>query len=80
MIQGSTVMVFATTYCPYCDRVKGLFNQLQVDYAVWDVDTMSNGDSIRAWLLDSTGQRTVPNVFIKGEHVGGCDGKFLYCF
>ncbi|KAF3671830.1 Glutaredoxin [Capsicum annuum] len=34
---------------------------------------MGDGDEVQAALLEWTGQRTVPNVFIGGEHVGGCD-------
>uniref|UniRef100_A0A7N0U9K2 Glutaredoxin domain-containing protein n=1 Tax=Kalanchoe fedtschenkoi TaxID=63787 RepID=A0A7N0U9K2_KALFE len=32
-----------------------------------------DGDDLQAALLEWTGQRTVPNVFIKGKHIGGCD-------
>ena len=32
-----------------------------------------NGSSIQAILLEITGQKTVPNVFINGQHLGGCD-------
>ncbi|RYG60254.1 hypothetical protein EON64_19440 [archaeon] len=31
------------------------------------------GSAIQAALQDLTGQRTVPNVFVNGKHVGGCD-------
>jgi glutaredoxin 3 len=34
---------------------------------------MSNGDEIQATLLQITGQRTVPNVFVNGQHLGGND-------
>ena len=34
---------------------------------------MDDGNDIQAALLDLTGQKTVPNVFIKGEHLGGND-------
>jgi glutaredoxin 3 len=34
---------------------------------------MSNGNDIQAALQQMTGQRTVPNVFIKGKHLGGND-------
>ena len=34
---------------------------------------MSDGDAIQNSLLDKTGQRTVPNIFVKGQHIGGCD-------
>lgn len=35
----------------------------------------ADGADIQAALLEWTGQRTVPNVFIGGKHIGGCDGK-----
>lgn len=34
---------------------------------------MGNGGEIQTDLADLTGQKTVPNIFIKGKHVGGCD-------
>lgn len=34
---------------------------------------MSNGGDVQSDLADLTGQRSVPNIFIKGNHVGGCD-------
>lgn len=34
-----------------------------------------DGSKIQAALLEWTKQRTVPNVFIGGEHIGGCDGN-----
>lgn len=35
-----------------------------------------DGNDIQAALAEWTGQRTVPNVFIGGQHIGGCDGTF----
>lgn len=37
-----------------------------------------DGSEIQSALEQWTGQRTVPNVFIGGKHVGGCDGKRSY--
>ena len=37
------------------------------------MDKLPEGDKIQAALLEITGQRTVPNIFISGTHVGGCD-------
>jgi glutaredoxin 3 len=34
---------------------------------------MENGTEIQSQLLKLTGQRTVPNIFVKGQHLGGCD-------
>lgn len=37
-----------------------------------------DGPQIQSALAEWTGQRTVPNVFIGGNHIGGCDGKNLF--
>jgi len=38
-----------------------------------ELDTKKNGAEIQAELLTQTGQRTVPSVWFRGEHIGGCD-------
>jgi glutaredoxin 3 len=40
---------------------------------VIELDEESEGSDIQAYLADKTGQRTVPNIFINGEHIGGSD-------
>lgn len=37
---------------------------------------LDEGQNIQEVLLEMTGQRTVPNVFVNGTHVGGCDQTF----
>ena len=46
---------------------------MSVDAKVIELDQMDNGNEIQGALLDLSGQRTVPNVFIKGKHLGGND-------
>ncbi|KAJ8904130.1 hypothetical protein NDN08_000657 [Rhodosorus marinus] len=72
-LKSDKVVVFATTTCPYCAQVKDLFNSLNLPFKSYNLNTMDDGAYIRQSLLRSTSQRTVPNVFIGGEHVGGCD-------
>ncbi|KAJ0402579.1 hypothetical protein P43SY_006818 [Pythium insidiosum] len=72
-IKSEKVLVFSKTYCPYCARVKALFEDLDVDHEVVELDERPDGSDIQEILLSLTKQRTVPNVFIKGQHVGGCD-------
>lgn len=44
-------------------------------------DYVEDGSEIQAALAEWTGQRTVPNVFIGGKHIGGCDGMiFAFSF
>ncbi|KUF93516.1 hypothetical protein AM588_10008067 [Phytophthora nicotianae] len=72
-IAKEKVLVFSKTHCPYCARVKGTLDVLDTKYQVVELDTCDDGAEIQSLLLDITGQRTVPNVFINGKHIGGCD-------
>merc|ERR1712002_537464 len=68
-----SVMVFSKTTCPFCTKIKDLFKSLGAKMEVLELDQIDNGSEIQAALLEKTGQRTVPNVFINGAHIGGCD-------
>eukprot|EP00804_Cyclotella_cryptica_P012588 CCRYP_014735-RB/>CCRYP_014735-RB protein AED:0.39 eAED:0.39 QI:0/-1/0/1/-1/0/1/0/63 len=46
---------------------------MNIPAKVIELDNMDNGPEVQAALLDISGQRTVPNVFIKGKHLGGND-------
>ena len=52
---------------------KGIFEKLGVEYKVFELDEMADGPDIQAALLTITGQRSVPNVFVNKEHIGGND-------
>ncbi len=64
------VKIYTTSYCPYCTRAKGLLTKKRVTFTEIDV---TDDEVKRAWLLTTTGQRTVPQVFINGNPVGGSD-------
>ncbi|KAG5836100.1 thioredoxin reductase 3 [Anguilla anguilla] len=73
LIDSSEVLVFSKSSCPYCVKVKDLFRELNVKYKVVELDLMDDGSGYQDMLLEMTGQKTVPNVFINKTHVGGCD-------
>lgn len=73
LIDKNRVMVFSKTTCPFCTKVKDLFKSLNIEYYAYELDLDSNGSKIQDALLEMSGQRTVPNVFIAGNHLGGCD-------
>ncbi|TYZ61891.1 hypothetical protein PybrP1_004832, partial [[Pythium] brassicae (nom. inval.)] len=73
LIQKEPVLVFSKTHCPHCARVKALFKDLKTDFELVELDEHADGSEIQDLLLELTNQRTVPNVFIKGQHIGGCD-------
>lgn len=75
LVAESPVLVLSKSYCPYCARTKKLLLQdLNVQNAVVvELDTRADGPSLQAAALELTGQKTVPNVFIEGKHIGGND-------
>uniref|UniRef100_A0A8C3AA57 thioredoxin-disulfide reductase (NADPH) n=1 Tax=Cyclopterus lumpus TaxID=8103 RepID=A0A8C3AA57_CYCLU len=73
LIDSNQVMVFSKSYCPYCVKVKDLFKELNVECNVVELDLIEDGTTYQEMLLEMTGQKSVPNVFINKMHVGGCD-------
>jgi glutaredoxin 3 len=64
------VKIYRTDFCPYCDRAERLFDQLGVDFEEIDV---TDDPETREELADRTGKKTVPQIFIDGESIGGYD-------
>ncbi|KAL9267952.1 Glutaredoxin-C2-like protein [Drosera capensis] len=73
LVSSNPVIVFSKSYCPYCKKAKNLLTELGVSFKVIELDIESDGSEIQSALAEWTGQRTVPNVFIGGNHIGGCD-------
>ena len=67
---AADVVVYVTSYCPYCTRAKALLAKKGAAYREVDV---SNDEAKRVWLAKATGQRTVPQIFINDVSVGGFD-------
>jgi glutaredoxin 3 len=65
------VKMYTTLVCPYCVRAKMLLKQRgveQIDEIRVDLDPAE-----RDTMIQATGRRTVPQIFIGDTHVGGCD-------
>ncbi|OMO59213.1 Glutaredoxin [Corchorus capsularis] len=73
IVSANPVVVFSKSYCPYCVSVKQLLQKLDASFKAIELDNESDGSEIQSALAEWTGQRTVPNVFIGGKHIGGCD-------
>lgn len=72
-VAAKDVVIFSKSFCPFCAKTKTLFRELGVDADIYELDKRDDGADIQAELKTMTGQSTVPNVFVKGSHVGGND-------
>lgn len=62
------VTIYSKTYCPYCDRAKALLKSKGVSYEEHMMD--GKPDELKA-LMEKTGLRTVPQIFINDQLIGG---------
>ena len=67
----SAVRMYTTQVCPYCVRAKALLTQRGVT-AIEEIRVDLDA-SARDQMVELTGRRTVPQIFIGATHVGGCD-------
>ncbi|MEM9304729.1 MAG: glutaredoxin 3 [Pseudomonadota bacterium] len=67
----SRVEIYTTGYCPYCHRAKAILEEYGVDFEEYDVTI--DPDGRRAMTERAEGRRTVPQIFIDGRGIGGCD-------
>jgi len=65
------VKMYTTQVCPFCQRAKMLLKQRGVDQI--DEVRVDLDPSQRDTMIQITGRRTVPQIFIGSTHVGGCD-------
>ncbi len=67
----SRVRMYTTQVCPYCIRAKALLKQRGVEQI--DEVRIDLQPEERDRMVELTGRRTVPQIFIGDTHVGGCD-------
>jgi glutaredoxin 3 len=65
------VEIYTKTFCGFCIRAKRLLDMKKVDYDEYSVDV---GGAKKAEMVQRAGGRTtVPQIFVEGRHIGGCD-------
>jgi len=69
-----TVEIYTKTFCPYCWRAKQLLESKGVEYREISVDY--GGEVREQMIVRANGRTTVPQIFIREHHVGGCDDLF----
>ena len=65
--------LYSSRWCGFCMRAKMLLDSKGVEYNEIDVDQDS---ALRAQMMQRSGRRTVPQIFIDEVHVGGCDDLY----
>jgi glutaredoxin 3 len=65
------VEIYSTLFCPYCARAKSLLERKGVNYINFDIiEDSAKREEMQA---RAGGRTSVPQIFIDGEHIGGCD-------
>ncbi|WP_294538475.1 glutaredoxin 3 [uncultured Rhodoblastus sp.] len=65
------IVIYTTATCPYCKRAKALLTKKQAAFEEIPVD--SDPQKRAEMVALAGGRSTVPQIFIAGEHIGGCD-------
>ncbi len=69
----ANIDIFTKATCPFCKRAKALLNSKN---AVFNEILIDNDPQQRENMIARTGRMTVPQIFIDGHHIGGCDDLY----
>jgi glutaredoxin 3 len=68
---AANVEIYTWSMCPFCIRAKALLDKKGVEYTEYCID---GDEAARAEMADrANGRRSLPQIFINDQHVGGCD-------
>ncbi len=67
------VRVYFSNWCGYCARARRLLESRGIDLELLDVDMQPGA---REEMVQLTGRRTVPQIFVGDRHIGGCEELF----
>jgi glutaredoxin 3 len=68
------VVIYSSPFCGYCARAKQLLGRKGVNYL--DIDVAADPGRRPEMIARANGRTTVPQIFIDGRHVGGCDDLY----
>jgi len=68
-----SVLIYSSDFCPYCIRAKALLTQKGVAFNEIRLD---GKPELRAQMVQQSGKRTVPQIWIGEQHIGGCDDLY----
>jgi glutaredoxin 3 len=65
------ILIYTTPMCPYCTRAKRLLSSKNAGFQ--EIDLWAEPQRRKEMLERAEGRRTVPQIFIDGQGIGGCD-------
>lgn len=65
------IEVYSSIFCPYCFRAKDLLQKKGVAFT--EIDVLAEPKKREEMMRRAGGRHTVPQIFIDGKHIGGCD-------
>jgi glutaredoxin 3 len=68
---AAQVEIYTWSTCPFCMRAKSLLNQKGVDFTEYVID--GDEEARDKMAQRANGGRSVPQIFINDQHIGGCD-------
>jgi len=72
-IGSNKVMIFSKSGCPFCSLAKQALDAQGIPYEAMELDKRDDGQDIQDIMLEMTGGRSVPRVFVGGKFIGGGD-------
>lgn len=70
-IDSNKVCIFSKTTCGFCNKAKQLLQKCNIEPIIYELDTLQEGQILHEHLISKTNHKTVPNIFINGNHIGG---------
>ena len=68
------VEIYSSPLCPYCSRAKKLLTSKGADFT--EIDVLQQPQRKSEMMQRAGGAHTVPQIFIDGTHIGGCDDLY----
>lgn len=68
---AANVEIYTWKFCPFCIRAKALLHQKGVTFTEYGID--GDNQARVAMAERANGRRSVPQIFINNQHIGGCD-------
>ncbi|XP_015791964.1 thioredoxin reductase 1, cytoplasmic [Tetranychus urticae] len=73
LIKKQKALIFSKSWCPFCKKAKNFFDSINVPWFAIELDEREDGPLWQETLLTKTGKKTVPQIFVDEQFIGGCD-------